>query len=390
VALILFVAELGGGFGHVRRLLPVARAAAQGGHRPVFVTANPDEVSALLADAGFEGRAAPTAVRRAPVLPGGAVATSFADVLGAVGFAERDYLRDITSAWDALLADLRPAAVVCELSPFLCLALHGSKVPLLVLGYGFILPPPHLARFPRLLQAASLYSETTLLEAVSHVCRARRQSPLPALPALLAGSDHAVTGLDVLDPYRGERRQPALGPPAIDVDGPATGATEDLFAYLLGDAPATSGILAALAASGLRGRAYIRRGTAAHRRALAGGDVVPLDGPEPIRHALSRARFVVHHGSMLLTEECLAAGRPQMIAPVYLEHLFTAGALGVLGVGRSVPAPSSSGDAGAVIAGMSADTALFARASAFAEAFWRTSAPASDLPRRLFERLALR
>jgi hypothetical protein len=33
---VLFAAELGGGFGHVRRLLPLARAAAAMGYDPSF------------------------------------------------------------------------------------------------------------------------------------------------------------------------------------------------------------------------------------------------------------------------------------------------------------------------------------------------------------------
>jgi hypothetical protein len=209
------------------------------------------------------------------------------------------------------------------------------------------------------------------------------------LPELFAGSAHAVTGLDVLDPYRDRRQQAALGPPAIEVDAPSTDADEDLFAYLLGDARPTIEVLAALAGTGLRGRAFVRRATDAHRRALAGGGVVLLDRPAPIQRALSRARFVVHHGSMLLAEECLAAGRPQIVVPLYLEHGLTAGALGALGVARLVRAPFASAETVALLRSHLGDGEAVTRARSYAETFWRTSAPPPDLPRRLFDMLGL-
>jgi UDP:flavonoid glycosyltransferase YjiC (YdhE family) len=52
--------------------------------------------------------------------------------------------------------------------------------------------------------------------------------------------------------------------------------------------------------------------------------------PEPTKQALSRARIVLHHGGMLLAEETIAAGRPHLIVPSYLEQLLTAAALRAL------------------------------------------------------------
>src|SRR4051812_26247923 len=64
-------------------------------------------------------------------------------------------------------------------------------------------------------------------------------------------------------------------------------------------------ILRVLAASGARGRAFVRRGTAAHLDALAGSRMVCLQQPVPIRQALEGARVILHHGSLLTSEEAL-------------------------------------------------------------------------------------
>jgi UDP:flavonoid glycosyltransferase YjiC (YdhE family) len=383
VGVVLFSAELGSGFGHIKRLLPIAEAAAAAGHRPLFLVGNPEEASALLGPAGFEARPAPSARWAARARSQG-VATSYGDIIGSAGFGDRELLREITTAWDAVLAELRPTAAVAELSPFLNLATYGGELPVLVVGHGFALPPPHLPAFPRLWDGPPLYDEATLLENAAVACRARGRPAPAALPALLAGHAHAVTGLETLDPYRDQRRQPAVGPPALEATLAGGAGEADVFAYLLGDEPTTLGILRVLAASGARGRVFVRRGTGAHVHALAGGGMVYVPEPVPIREALEGARVILHHGSMLTSEEALAAGRPQVVAPLYLEHLFTARALDALGVARVVRPSFSDAEIAGLLASALADGDLAGRAREVARRFWREWAPPADLPRRLF------
>lgn len=382
--MILFSAELGSGFGHVKRLLPIADAAARAGHRPLFLVTNPAESGTVLQAAGFEVGPSPYIAWAGRARTDG-VATSYADIMGSAGFADADLLRKAVAAWDALLAEIRPRAVVTEFSPFLNLACHGGPVPMLVVGHGFALPPAHLPTFPRLWDGVPLYDEATLLANATAVCEARGRASPAALPTLLAGHAHAVTGFDVLDPYRALRRERAVGPPALETQLAKAPPREDLFAYLVGDAPTTLGILRVLAASGLKGRAFVRRGTDAHREALAGSEMVYLQQPAPIREALQSARMVLHHGSMLTSEEALAAGRPQVVAPLYLEHLFTARALEGLGVARILRPSFAPEDIARTLAAAASDAGLAAQAFGYAETFWRTAAPDPELPRRLLE-----
>jgi UDP:flavonoid glycosyltransferase YjiC (YdhE family) len=163
--------------------------------------------------------------------------------------------------------------------------------------------------------------------------------------------------------------------------------SEDVFAYLLGDAPPTIHVLRALAASGLRGRAYVRRGGGAHRAVLAGSGIAWLDRPEPAREAFSRARLVVHHGSMLTAEEALAAGRPQLVVPLYLEHLFTARGPRGLGVAAVVTASASPPELAAALASVSADSAVVHVAREVADRYWREAAPEPGLARRLLRKI---
>ena len=263
---ILFVAELGGGYGHVKRLLPIARVARLRGYRPVFLVPNPAEVAPLVERHQLEVGPVPTAaLKPTRPRPRGAAAT-YADVLGAVGFDEPALLQRATALWEQCLAQYTPAALICEMSPFLNLTCFGSGWPCLVVGHGFGLPPPHRERFSLLWPGKPLFSEPELLAIVQDVCRARARPAPQALPALLGGSQHAVTGLEALDPYRFERLQPAAGPPGLELRGGAGNPIHDVFAYLSGASPLTLRILVAIAASGLSGRVF----AAAHSPSSAG------------------------------------------------------------------------------------------------------------------------
>ncbi|HEY5960437.1 MAG TPA: hypothetical protein VIV60_27980, partial [Polyangiaceae bacterium] len=229
---------------------------------------------------------------------------------------------------------------------------------MLSVGHGFILPPPHLPHFLPLVQGTPLYSEPRLLEHVASVCCARNRVPPSALPMLLAGTTHAVTGLDVLDPYRLERRQISVGPPAFDVDLDVHG-SDEVFSYLLGNSPITLAMLRGLGRSGLRGHAFVRRASVAQRDALAGSGIVWLEQPKDGRTALARSRLVIHHGSMTTAEESLFLGRPQVVVPLYLEHLFTARALSMVRVAKVLRPPHDVSQIAHEIATAYADSSMY-------------------------------
>jgi UDP:flavonoid glycosyltransferase YjiC (YdhE family) len=71
---------------------------------------------------------------------------------------------------------------------------------------------------------------------------------------------------------------------------------------------------------------------------------------------------------MLTSEETLLGGRPQLVVPLYLEHLFTARALERLGVGRLLAASSPPEAMTAAITAARGDPAAWRAARAFASA----------------------
>lgn len=340
MAVVMLGWELGGGLGHVRSLLAVARGLAAYGHRPVFVLKNVVEPQAVLHDTPFP-------VLQAPVWPatcGAFRAASYADILAIRGFADPDGLEALVAAWQALIDLTGAELVVADHSPTLCLAAYRT-LPVVQLGNGFSVPPADATAFPSLdPQAAPLVPPERLLAVVQEVQRRRRRPAPETLPGLFAGGTRFVRSLAELDPYRAVRKDPAVGPlqplpePSAPPDRPR------LFAYLSAEFPGVEHVLTALSAAGWVGSAYLRGASPEFRASARRGGLEIHETLPPLAELLPRVSVVLHHGGAGVAEAALAAGRPQVLLPQHLEHELTARALEGLGVSTAltgaVPAPA--------------------------------------------------
>ena len=141
--------------------------------------------------------------------------------------------------------------------------------------------------------------------------------------------------------------------------------------------------------SSLRGDVFVRRATSQHREILNGSRLRLLDRPASIREAIQRVRFVVHHGSMAMSEEALASGRPQIVAPSYLEHLLTARALVSLGVARVARSTRDLEQTSHLLAATADDQQTTRAAAEFAERYWSAGGPGQDLPDQLLAQVGV-
>src|SRR5271167_5123 len=112
MATALFAWELGGGLGHVMRILPLARHLSAAGHR-VYLAAR--DVAGAHRAVGEDGIAVlPVPARMRNVSPGFAQPKSFAHVLHNIGFGDSDYLAAATGAWREMFRLVRPDVIVFD------------------------------------------------------------------------------------------------------------------------------------------------------------------------------------------------------------------------------------------------------------------------------------
>jgi rhamnosyltransferase subunit B len=339
----LLAAELGNGFGHVGHLLLIARALAEHGFQPVFAVRDPVEVDPMLRAHGFPVLQAPYMMNRTGT-DGKPSINSFADILAMIGVAEPTVLAALLRVWDGIISMVKPAIIVADYSPIACLAALGGP-PVVAVGAGFCLPPPHVETFPTFRPGRPLMrTEDELLDVVKRV-QASRARPAPAtLPALLPADDHFVLSFAELDPYAPLRRKPAVGPlesaPTDQESSPAEGNGDQVFAYLAGDSLVAREVIRAIELAGLSGRGFVR---AAHRLGAlpSSGRFTWLTEPAPLDDALKDARLIIHHGGLTTTERTLFAKRAQLVIPRHLEQLLTGRALRTMGVGDTIEEASA-------------------------------------------------
>ncbi len=335
--------ELGGGLGHVQQLLQLANALAARGFRPVLALRDLIEPRPLLRDCTYRIIQTPmyTAASRANF-----VARSYADILAVHGFADADKLLAMTQAWLALLDLVRPAFVVADHAPTLCLA--ASEVfPTVQIGNGFLNPPTDQATFHVLTpDRPALVDEARLLNAVREVQRRLGRSAAPTLPIAVAGTARFVTVIPELDPYHDVRREPVFGPLkpfGLPLPPPKR---PGFFAYLHAEMPGCEAILTALAQTGFPGRTYVLGVRPEGRDRLRRIGLEVFDQPAPMGEMLAQSAVIVSQGNLGVAHAALAAGRPQLLFPAHLEQLLNARRLQSLGVAHYLTGQFPAADVG--------------------------------------------
>lgn len=332
---VLLIWELGDGLGHVSRLVTIAEQLRAEGMECLIVSRNVEQSGAYVQQRGFPLLQAPLAsVER--IQPPDRKPVSMGDILGTIGFGRIERLRPVVLSWEATIEALNPDFVITDYAPTANLALLGGKIPSLVIGDGFTLPPVDLQAFPMFRSQEPLYNESDLLKVIAQLQAERGRPDLEALPALFAGTRHAVITLPELDPFRSGRREPAIGP----IGGyprPVEGSpTQDFFGYLSADYRYTGMVLEGLRRAGAKGSVYLRDATPAMRETVRKAGIEVYDTPRDISEMAERSAVVIHHGGIGTSEAALALGRPQMLVPRHAEQWMNADSLGRNGVATAV------------------------------------------------------
>jgi hypothetical protein len=339
---------LGGGLGHVRRLSAVVRHMVDDGW-DISVAS-----SRILPTDSFppQCRMLPRVQIPAPMIrrAGQRPTETLADILDEYGFGDADWLRVAVQAWTDVLDAVRPSVVMLDYAPALRLACLG-RVPVVVLGNGFTIPPAG-----ELLPPLRPWDPEDAVPAVSRAAEARLinvartvrgagavDASLGVAGLLLRGEQSLPCTLPLFDPHGPRRRgEQVYWPPTLEAPLPAcphSGAGEAptrVVAYLPARHPALRPAVGAIVASGLDGVIYAGGprppgGLPARVR----WSMTPLDIRLELAAAGPRA-LALHHGGLGATQMAYLAGVPQLCLPESLEHHITSRAIAAAGSGSFV------------------------------------------------------
>ena len=335
---ILVAWELGGGTGHVQRLLSIVRELAAHDFRFVLALrkrGGAEIVARLLPQASILEAPIWYPDPTIPAVNQGLVC-NYPDILFRCGYDSPESLGPLVQGWHQLFWSASPALVLCDHSPTAVLAAAG-RVPVVHTGTGFTAPPSGQP-FLTLHRAAALGAqerEALVLRSIQEVQSNLGAPVLNRVCDLWNSAESIACTWPELDPYASIRGEPAPGPVEARPEPQPVVKNAAVFGYLAGEEPRVPGLLKSLAKAKVRCGIYVRNQTAECMAAAAGSTVQLYDAPQKLPGALVNASAFLHHGGST-ANAALALGRPQFVAPRNLDQILIGEAVQKLGCGMTL------------------------------------------------------
>jgi rhamnosyltransferase subunit B len=376
---VLLAWENGSGLGHAKRVLQVALELKAHGYETVVAARE-------IGPAQMDYRAAGIQVLQAPIHRGfvgdarNYRAQGYADIMATAAWDEVEALHAAVHAWDGLLALIKPDLVVSDYCPILPLAVL-NRVPLIVFGDGFAVPPREGNTLPLVRpRNAPRADDRQLIANGDEVLRRRDETArITSLGALMNGDRSVVCTYPELDIYHQYREQKATGPLEAQSSMPVAN-DGYLYVYLAADHSWTEKAVEGAAATGLQVRAFIRNSRREQREAWRVRGIFVHDVLPNLKDELMGARAILHHGGIGTMEVALAGGRPQLLLPRHLEQSLNAARLGAQGIGVQLATPFKTEDAAAASKHVMTSADLLSKVQRLAEAISaRPMTPGLDL-----------
>ena len=367
MARILIAWEFGRNLGHIARDLPLARACRDAGHEVIWAVPDLRAAARELDGEGFLLLQTPL-VRAAPS-PSPPI--SFADMLLREGYDDQAGLLGSLHGWISLIRLAAPAAIVHDYAPTALLAARVTGVPALVLGSGFMVPPPVTPSpsfFPSgVPPQATREAEARFVERVNSALAACEAVGIASLADVYGHDVQVLTTFEELDPFGPRVGVRYVGPmfalrQQARVDWATTGKRR-IFAYLRPEVPGCEALLDAL-----------QSGDAEVMCAMPGlppawparFDRIRFHpGAVDMDHLLPTADLAITNGSGTIPT-CLLAGVPVLVLPHVVEQYLAGARLQAMGAGLVVQGPQSTMGFAAQLGRLLGEPGFRAAAQAFA------------------------
>lgn len=342
MARILITWELGGNFGHLSRLLPVADGLRDAGHEVLFAVRDTRIAARLLTATGHAFVQAPiaSAVRsRQPP-------ASYAEMLLIEGYGTPASLLGCTKAWLGLIRLFQPQLVIADHSPTALVAARISSVPVVQIGEGFEIPPdvsplPSIRPWQVLTPDRLRDSEARVVSSINLIIEklggARK---LERLADLFCTRAQMLTTFAELDHYRQRAQGTYCGVLFSSVSSSAwqwqAGDRPRVVAYLHNGLPGLRGLIDALRELDAQTVCVVPEISPAACRKFSSRMLNVRSTPIELASALAGADLVVGQGGIGVTAQSLLAGVPVLLVPGTTEQYLLAQRVAEMGSGQIV------------------------------------------------------
>lgn len=343
MARILLGWEKGDGFYHLQRLLRLQEAFKSKGHECIMAVNDLKRAREYIRNSDI-------AIIQCPLIPASAdrfykqnkAIESIADILLGSGYCDAQALDACILAWQHLIKELAIDLAISDYSPSLNLATKG-KIPTIAIGDGFTMARIEngmAAGFNGAFSDNSNKSSLTAIDKLSQLMQSRVEPSELLKRMIYADKGFCITFKELDHNYCPQLRT-TIGPlsklrldPLHDESTSQDSANHisttkecrptkryDYFAYLSLDYEGSLSLLEGAKASGYQGCAYLRDCPKELRSKLESDHLSIFSEPQDLYFLLGSTRSVIHHGGLGTLENCLAAGKPQLLAPRHKEQI---------------------------------------------------------------------
>lgn len=347
---ILFVSEMGKGYGHLLPFLPIAQRLTARGHEVVVCARDLSRVASLLEPRGLRFLQSPVWLPTTAGLP---PSQSYADILLRYGFLDTDGLAGLVGAWQGLYDLLQPDLLIFDHAPAALTAAADRGVPRAVVGSGFVIPPlveplPSFRWWEPPDTTALTQASAHALQTINGWRERRGLRPWDQLSRLFAVEETFLCTFPELDHYDGRGGEAHYWGPLANLDEgdpppwPGVDAPR-IFAYLYPDDARFPGLVESLRTLQASTVIYAPGLSATQVRQLASTQVRFSGRLVRLSQVQQEAQLVISHGGGTARSAALA-GLPLLILPQHIENLSLALRLQNLGAALVVTQPQPAPD----------------------------------------------
>ena len=343
MARILFVWEVGKGFGHLSPYLALVSALKLKGHEVIFAARDVGNAEQIFGKHGVPILQAPIMMHK--VSNPYRNQHSFVHILHNNGFGDRTNLLGLVKSWRYLYEQVRPDLAIFDYSPTAMLAARDYSWKRIVSGSGFLIPPstvplPLLRYWLQYDQERLLEEEGRLLANMNFVMESLGLARFKSVSELYDTDDIFLLGFEEMDHYPQRVGGNYLGMFSLPGHGVApqwpTDSGRRIFAYLHPYRNLKS-LLELLRNPRFSTLIYAPGVPDAGKKHYSGKHLAFTDDPIDITRVAGECDIAVTNATFGTTAALLLCGRPVLCIPTNLERLMVGRRVLDMGAGLAVP-----------------------------------------------------
>ncbi len=340
---ILITWELGKNFGHIAKLIEIARPLAEKGADIYFALQNPGSFLTLKPDFPHTILQAPFS----PIKPLKEPILTYCDDLRPCGYDNASTLAGLIEAWRSLYNMVKPDIVIAESSPTALLAARDYPFAKVAIGTSYEIPPmkrpmPLMPYWENVNTDVLMKREQGVVDVINGALESLSLDPIEKFSDIFDIDTRFLCSFEELDHYP-EREKAQYYGALFKTDSGASlkwnqKAKKHIFAYLRPEVSSFRPAFEALcnlpddydviiAAPGIDPKV----------KSMRESESIGIeDGMVKLDHIFSKCDLAVCHAGVGMSSAFLLHGVPLLMLPGHIEQLMFARAVGRYGAGRGV------------------------------------------------------